>query len=144
MKNCRSFTGLTIEEKSGGLFQPDTVLATQYLQAFRSRAYLEPERRLMLAILEDAISSFQKHLHARDRKQRMLFDEAENWILDQGRDSFFAFENVCEILGFDSRYIRSGLCQWKEKKLTAGIKPKIHPLHLQGKASRPREHTRAQ
>ncbi len=144
MRSYGSFSGLSIEEKSGGLFQPDTILAAQYSQAVRARAYLEPEKRLMLAILEDAVSSFQKHLYARDRKRRMLFDEAETWILDQGRDSFFAFENVCEILGFDPRYIRAGLRQWKEKRIANGIKAKIPRLDLQGKPGRLREHTRAQ
>ena len=57
--------GLTMEERVTSLFQPDTLLPEQYLDTYRRKLHLEPEKKLMLAILEDGIACFQKYL---DRK----------------------------------------------------------------------------
>ncbi len=131
MKSYRSLAGLTrpglnVEEKVGSLFQPDTVLPAQYFQTFRRKTPLEPEKKLILAILEDAIASFRKYVCARDPKGKMLFHEAEDWILGEERDSFFSFGNICEMLGFEPAYLRNELRRWKEKKLAAGLKLKNH------------------
>ena len=53
-------TGLSMEERVSSLFQPDTLLPEQYLDTFRRKLQLEPEKKLMLAILEDAIACYQK------------------------------------------------------------------------------------
>ena len=53
-------TGLSMEERVSSLFQPDTLLPDQYLDTYRRKVHLEPEKKLMLAILEDAIACFQK------------------------------------------------------------------------------------
>lgn len=50
------------------LFQPDTVISAQYLETFRRKTLLEPEKRLMLTILEDAIACFQNHISTREGK----------------------------------------------------------------------------
>lgn len=125
-------TGLSIEEKVASLFQPDTLLPDQYLETFRRKAPLEPERKLMLAVLEDAIACFQKYLFARDGKSRTMFREAEDWILEEGGDWLFCFENICEVLGMDPRYVRQGLLRWKEKKLAERPKAKIYCLTPRG------------
>ena len=39
---------LGAEEKTGSLFQPDTLVPTQYLETFRGKAHLEPEKSFML------------------------------------------------------------------------------------------------
>ena len=48
--------------------------------------YLEPEKKLMLAILEDAVACFQKYVFARDGKGKALFRETEDWVLEQQGD----------------------------------------------------------
>ena len=125
-------TGLSIEEKVSSLFQPDTLLPAQYLETFRRKGHLEPEKRLMLAVLEDAIACFQKYLFARDGKGRVLFREAEEWIMEEGSDWLFSFENVCEVLGFHPQYVRQGLVRWKERKLAERPKAKIYRLTPRG------------
>jgi hypothetical protein len=57
------------------------VFATPYDVALDSlrRSYSEPEGKLILAILDDAIACFQKYALARDRKGKILFQEAEDW-----------------------------------------------------------------
>ncbi len=146
MKNHRSHaalshTGLSVEEKVGSLFQPDTILPAQYFQTFRRKTFLEPEKKLMLAVLEDAIASFRKYVCARDPKRKMLFREAEDWILGKDGDSFFSFGNVCEMLGIEPACIRNELCRWKEKKRAPGLKPKIHSLPSMRKERRHDSHS---
>ena len=120
--------GLSVEEKVASLFQPDTLLPAQYLETFRRKAHWEPEKRLMLAMLEDAIACFQKYLLARDGKGKGMFREAEEWILEEESDWLFSFENVCATLGFNPQYVRQGLMRWKATKLQAQPKAKIYCL----------------
>lgn len=108
--------GLSAEKKAHFLFQPDTLLPAQFYETVRKKRPV-PEYRLMLAVLEDAISCFQKYLHARDERGKKLFREAEEWILEENYDWVFSFENVCEISGFDPAYIREGLLSWKESNM---------------------------
>ena len=89
----------------------ETVFATAYdvsLETCRGKSYLEPEKKLMLAVLDDAIACFQKYAFTRDRKRKVLFQEAENWVQDTNSDWPFSFANVCEILGFGPDYLRRG------------------------------------
>lgn len=121
-------TGLSVEEKVTSLFQPDTLLPAQYFETFRRKAHLEPEKRVMLAVLEDAIACFQKYLTARDGKGKAIFRDAEAWIVEDDRDWLFSFTNICEVLGFDPQYVRRGLMRWKESKLAERPKAKIYHL----------------
>ena len=121
-------TGLRIEEKVASLFQPDILLPAQYLDTFRRKANLEPERELMLAVLEDTICCFQKYIFARDGKRRGLFRDAEAWIFEENSDWLFSFENICELWGFNPQYVRQGLARWKERKLAERHKAKIYRL----------------
>ena len=103
------------DEKIASLFQPDTLLSAQYFDTLRRQTLLEPEKRLMLAILDDAINCYQDNLFSQRAKNRRLFDEAEEWIVTAGGEWIFSFDHVCESLGFNPEYVRRGLLQWKEK-----------------------------
>ena len=115
---------LGAEEKTGSLFQPDTLVPTQYFEIFRGKAHLEPEESFMLAILEYAVASFQKYIFAHDSKGKAEFHETEDWILEKNTDWIFSFENICEVLGFNPSYVRQGLLRWKEVKLAEHPRPK--------------------
>jgi len=117
-----------VEERVASLFQPDTLLPAQYHETFKRKSQLEPEKRLMLAVLEDAIACFQKYLFARDTRGRALYRDAEEWILEEDSDWLFSFENICEVLGFSPHYVRQGLIRWKEKKLAQRPKAKVYRL----------------
>jgi hypothetical protein len=108
-------TRLTIEDKVSSLFQLDPVLPAEYQDTFRRRTHLEPEKTLMLAVLEDAVTCFQKHARARQSKSKQMFREAEEWILEKESKYFFSFEHICASLGFEPGYIRQGLMKEQEK-----------------------------
>lgn len=106
-------TGLSMEERVTSLFQPDTLLPDQFLDTFRRKLHLEPEKKLMLAILEDATACYQKYTFARDSKGKALFRETEEWVFAKGDQGIFSFDSVCEILSLDPDYVRRGLAEWK-------------------------------
>jgi hypothetical protein len=106
------------DEKIGALFQPDTLLVEQYLKNFRRKISLEPEKTLMLAVLEDAINCFRDNVAEDSEKKKRLFEAAEKWILtDDDGDWVFSFQNTCEFLGFSPEYVRQGLMRMKEQTL---------------------------
>jgi len=102
-----------LEEKLGFLFQPDVLISWQYFETFRSKTRLEPEKRLMLAVLEDAVQCFKENLSKRGEVQRRLFRDAEEWIFEGSDEGAFAFESVCDALGIHPEYLRRGLRSWK-------------------------------
>src|SRR5262249_52443848 len=98
-----------VEEGVPYLIQDDVTCAHQYFEIHCSRNRLEPEKRLMLAVLQNALFCFQRYFCARDGRHRKSFWEAWQWFNEEGSDSIFAFENICEVLGLDASYVRRGL-----------------------------------
>ena len=106
---------VTAEDRVQELFQPDTLLPSQYFDRIRRRASFDGERRLMVAILEDAVDVYRKQAGARDRKRRQMFEDAEAWIESPDKSWIFSYENICEVLGIDAEYLRKGLRVWKQR-----------------------------
>jgi len=112
-------SALTAEERIASLFQPDMLLSAQYFENLRRRTHFEPEKRLMLALLEDAINCYQDNLISRSGKKKRLFEDTEQWILRTDGDWIFSFDNVCDALGLNPEYVRQGLLRWKERSQKA-------------------------
>ncbi len=86
----------------------------------------------MFAVLEDAVTCFQKYFAARDRIGTRLFCKAEEWVLLQGKsDWFFSFDNICETLDLNTGYIREGLLHWRDHRIR-----KRHEVRLRMNKSR--------
>jgi hypothetical protein len=108
--------GAMLEEMTS-LFQPDSLLPVQYFENFRRKMQTEPEKRLLLAVLEDALACYQKHFSSRGGRGMRLFRETEEWIFREESTRPFSFTNICEVVGFDPQYIRQGLLKWREMKI---------------------------
>ena len=119
---------LNIEEKIISMFEPDTLVSAQYLENLRRKTVLEPEKRLVLAVLEDAINCFQVNVMAQSGRAKKLFNDSEDWIMGRDDDWIFSFVSICELLRFNPEYVRQGLLRWKEKKLARNPTP-----HSRGK-----------
>jgi hypothetical protein len=113
------FSVQDVEERLGQLFQPDSLITSDYLNSIRRSTVLEPEKSLMLAILEDAIGCFQAYIDSQSPKGKKLFEEARDWIFDRNDEWIFSFQNICEVFGQDPDYLRMGLLKWQERRLTA-------------------------
>ena len=104
-----------LEERGGSIFEPDTLLGSQYFDRVRHRpAAGDGERRLMAAVLEDAVRIYLKHAGGPGQGDE-LFRETEAWIEERGADRLYAFENVCEVLDLDADYLRRGLSARKRQ-----------------------------
>ena len=86
----------------------------------------------MLAILEDAVVSFQKFLFAQHGKRKTLFRDAEEWLFQDNCQWVFSFDNICDALGLNAGYLRKGLAEWKQKELTNQHKAMVYPLRPDG------------
>ena len=98
-----------MEEKIFAMIGTDAGSQQRYFDTFRRSEHLEPEKTLLLAVLEDAIHCYRKYATARDRAGKECYREAEEWIMGGGDGWIFAFDNVCEMLGLDPQYVRHGL-----------------------------------
>ena len=106
-----------LEERLAGLFQPDTLLPSQFFDRVRRRSEHDGERRLMIAVLEDAVDVYRKQVGTREPRGQELFREAEEWIEDTDRTWLFSFQNICDVLDIDGDYLRRGLHAWKDRVL---------------------------
>jgi hypothetical protein len=98
---------ILLDSNHHDIFAPDTLLASQF---FAPRKGLpEAERSLVSAVLEDAVRCLLNHCRATDTKKRELYRTAEEWFQSTDRAELYAFENVCDILGLESNYLRRQL-----------------------------------
>jgi len=112
-----------VADAGANVFQPDLLLPLQFFTGTRGKGWAEGERRLMFAILEDAVDCFQKYLGTKESRGRLLYSDAEEWLMSDDRSWLFAFENVCEVLGLQPDFIRQGLLDWKAKQLEKVLAP---------------------
>jgi hypothetical protein len=110
---------LTTDAKIASLFQPDTLLSAQYFENLRRKTHFQPEKKLMWALLQDAVNSYRDNLFSRHRKKKRIFLETEQWILAANTDWIFSFDSVCEALELNPAYVRQGLLRWKERSQKA-------------------------
>ena len=112
MKHTRDAQATATEQS----FAADIVLPDQFSGA--SSALPDSERRLRLAILEDALRYYQHYYGATGSRARVLYEDAADWFASPDRSEPFSFENVSEALGLDPHYVRRCLQQWRDAQLT--------------------------
>jgi hypothetical protein len=93
----------------GNLFVPDVLTPEQFYDSRKDDSNIRPVKKLMMAILEDALRCFQNNCDAKIGSRKRLFQEAEHWLCGEGGDGPFSFEMVCETLGIEPSFLRNGL-----------------------------------
>ncbi len=74
-----------------------------------SEAWWPGEKRLMLAVLTDAIDILMKGPGVNDPRRTTVFDETVAWFTHDGADWPCSFVNVCDALGIDARAVRAAI-----------------------------------
>ena len=124
------------DELGGPVIQPDTVLPSQFFSVLRQKGFVEGEKRLMAAVLADAVDVYQKMVFSNESRGRQLFLDAEEWLFGKGSTRwFFSFENICDVLSLEPEYIRNGLIDWKRRRVGT-FRPK-DAFRREAQASRP-------
>ena len=83
------------------------------------RIRTHPESHLLWAILREGIETYMRYATATNRRGKRLFQEAEDWILDDDPTWLCSFVSLCHVLGLEPEYLRAGLRRWREKQLPA-------------------------
>jgi len=89
---------------------PETVLPVQLFG--HVRALWQPEKRLMLAVLENALLPLLRNparRHGRMVERRPLTAEVKAWIASDAQGWPFSFLNICHVLGLDEDALRAAL-----------------------------------
>ena len=106
------------------LMVPDILMPVQYYDGMRrDNPETQAIKRLMFAVLADAVRCFQTYADAQSRAERLIFGETEWWILDRNSDGPFTFEAICEALGIEPDCLRNGLHQWRVQQF-GGMNPR--------------------
>ena len=112
------------------ILEPDTCLPSQFWGNRGLSRQLEGEKRLMIAIMKDAVECLEKYRNARTSAARELYQNALEWIEDQGTGWLFSFNNICGLLGFDPDYMREFLLK-REQKLAKPVRGKVYTFSPQ-------------
>jgi hypothetical protein len=96
------------EERSW--YEFETVLPSQFFNV-QTRGTLQPEKRLMLAVLEDAVGLYVR--------VPQLVPETEAWIQADDRTWPYSFVNLCDALGLDRTAVRAALRRQRERRRLA-------------------------
>lgn len=114
-------TGATrAQGRSGSVdLEPETILPVQFNAGGALDASLQPEKRLMLAVLEEGVGTFQKYALSRDRAGQRMFIEAEEWFESDEIEWPYSFVNICHVLGIEVGYLRGGLRRWRTQQQAA-------------------------
>ena len=79
----------------------------------RDARSMQPEKRLMLAVLEDAMRAFKEYAVVSNPHVRRLYAEVERWFDSPPTGWLFDFENICDALGLEPSSIRWSLQPWR-------------------------------
>jgi len=116
---------------------PETLLPAQWHSAMWN-ASLVPEKRLLLAVLEEAIATVQRYVVAERRRGRRLYREAEAWVLSDDVSWPCTFRRICDALGIDPDYLREGVMRWSARRranVADGHQYYKRPRRLSGSSS---------
>jgi hypothetical protein len=112
----RDYSDDHFSQEEARLFrQPDVLCVDEYLHVYQGRPAETPERRLVAAILRDAIDCYLRDCFAKNRHRKRSFREAEEWFFKSDDYGVFSLENVCGILNIDPGYIRRALLQQQQQ-----------------------------
>ena len=107
------------------ILEPDVFLPAQFYGSGGLSRQLDGEKRLMIAILKDAIECLDKYRGARTSLGSGQYQNALEWVEDEGTEWLFSFNNICDLLGFDPDYLRKVLIK-KEGRYANSVRGKIY------------------
>ena len=90
---------------------PDLDAVTE--EETNGRYIAEPERRLLFAVLTDAIIRFRRLVESRRPAARRDLLEAERWLRSEDRSWPCSFVNVCEALDIAPEPLRRAVLKWR-------------------------------
>jgi hypothetical protein len=109
------------------ILEPDVFLPSQFYGSGGLSRQLDGEKRLMIAILKDAVECLDKYRGVKSGSGQSQYQNALEWVQDTGTEWLFSFTNICDLLGFDPDYMREVLLK-REGKGTRRAGGKVLPF----------------
>lgn len=123
------YTSSTARRATGGSGNLLPLLPGQYYGfSQRSSLFWNGERRLMLAVLQDAVAGWFRYRRGRSARERRLFQEVENWFAATDQEWLFSFERICNCLDLDPSYLRRKLREWQTHAHYLLMAPRARPV----------------
>jgi hypothetical protein len=97
--------------------ESEPILPSQFFEGRKKNEALEPIKRLMLALLTDAVRCYQVGADGQKISRRRARREAEEWLFRTNSDGPFSFENVCCTLDIAPDYLRDALHKWQARRV---------------------------
>lgn len=92
----------------------------------------DPERSLMMAVLEDAIDCIDRCRLATYGPPRRVFEEERRWFLDEDARWPYSFASICETLDLDANAVRESLgLVTRGPKIRVGGHTQRHPARAE-------------
>jgi hypothetical protein len=91
------------------ILEPDVFPPSQFYGSAGLSRKLEGEKRLMIAVLKDAVECLDKYRGSDSSAGQCQYESAIEWVEDTDTEWLFSFTNICDLLGFDPEYLREVL-----------------------------------
>ncbi|MCS6924290.1 MAG: MerR family transcriptional regulator [Candidatus Binatia bacterium] len=95
--------------------------------ATESRRHWTGERRLLLAVLQNAVDELLRYRDARTTRGRRLFRETRDWFWSREHTYLCAFETICAYLHLDADYVRQGLERLLDSRAPSALPAAARP-----------------
>ena len=102
--------------------EPDSILPCQLGDGLFRGSRLQPEKRLQLAVLQDAVLTFHRLVGVGRSRARRLFAEVDAWFASDDTNGPFTFMTICDALNFEPDFIRRGLERWRARPHTEAMR----------------------
>ena len=96
------------------------LIGERYSRLCRQTQPCDPERKLMFAVLVDAIQTYQKFAGSKSFRGKALYEEEEAWFWSEDSDGVFSFTDICEVFGLNPAFFR-----WRLRQLTIMHKARV-------------------
>lgn len=113
------------------ILEPDIFLPSQFYGSAGLSRQLEGEKRLMIAVLKDAVECLEKYRGSRNSVGQCQYLSAIEWVEDTDTVWLFSFTNICDLLGFDPEYLREVLLK-RENRYIKPERAKVLSLAAMG------------
>lgn len=113
------------------ILEPDVFLPSQFYGSTGLSRKLEGEKRLMIAVLKDAVECLDKYRGSCNSVGQGQYQSAIEWVEDTDTEWLFSFTNICDLLGFDPDYLREVLLK-REKRYVKPERAKLMSLAAMG------------
>ena len=101
-----------------------TVPSQFFLLATESHAHWSGSRRLMLSVLQDALTTWNRYRRDPSTRGQRLFRETQEWFWSADEGWLYTFKNVCQHLDLDPDAIREQLVSRRPTR-ARGRKPPL-------------------